>query len=100
MQSAGRKIVIQDSMHANKFEEQFPTIRISAKSVSELKVRNFNEFLLADCEFRVVGIEDREQISGDKEPFYTLELRKIGMREKPAEEMTSEEILKKVEEDQ
>ena len=100
MQSTGEKKIILDSMYQNKFEEVFPYLWVSTKSVPELKVKNFNEVFLAETEFRVDGIEDREQSNGDKVPYYRLELRKMGMKEKPSEEMTAEEILKKVEEEQ
>jgi len=100
MQSTGRKVIINDSMYQNKTEEQYPVVEVSAKSVPELKVKNHNQMFSAEVEFRVCGIHDKDLPNGDKETFYSLELRQLGMKEKSPEEMTSGEILQKVEEEQ
>lgn len=100
MRPTGRKEIVIDSMYQNKTREVFPTTEVSVNNVPELRVKNWNEIFLADTELRVVGIFEREKPNGDKETFYRLEIRQFGVKDKDVDEMTPEEIIKKIEEKQ
>lgn len=100
MHSAGRKIIQADSPYQNKVEEVFPIVSVYTTNAPELRAKNMNEMFEADSQFRVVGIEEMDKGNGDKEIVYRLEMRQFGIKHKDVEEMTPDEVLKKIEEKQ
>jgi len=89
-----------DSIYANKTKNVYRETEISANRVPDLKVKNWNEIFPMEVTVRVVGIEERD-VGGDKrETFYRLEIRQAGTKEKNPDEMSSDEILTKIEEEQ
>ena len=88
------------SMYQNKVKEIFPHTRISAKRVTSLATKLHNEIFQMTMTVRVAGIEDEDTGGGEIEPIYDLEIREASVKRKVPEEMTAEEIQKKIEEEQ
>lgn len=98
--STGIKVKVDDTLYQNKEVEQFPTADISADRVPDLKPKNQNQIFQALVTMRVKGIEERNIGGDNRETFYTLELREMGVVDKDLEDMTAEEIEARIEEKQ
>lgn len=100
MYSTGKKEIINDSMYAQKMEETFPSVTISARSVQSLLPKKYNESFPMNIDVRVISIEEQEVGNGNKETFYKLEVRAADIAEKTVDEMSPDEIKRSIEEDQ
>jgi hypothetical protein len=100
MDSTAIKQRILDSPYQNKVEDKYPEVEISSDMVRDLRTKNINEIFSMNIVVRVVGITERDIGGGKKHHFFNLEIREAGATDKTPDEMTPEEILKKVEEKQ
>jgi len=89
MKSLGVKYSTDASMVQSKYAESYPTAYISSKQLPELLAKKHNEVFNMTVQVRVIGI------NGEK-PNYHLAILKAGMDDKPAEEMTPEEIMARI----
>ena len=99
MESAGRKVT-NHNMLQGKFTEIFPEVELSAKQIKGLLAKSHNEMFGMQMQVRVTGIREYESGDGSKETFYTVEIKEADVESKAQEDMTPEEILARIEEDQ
>ena len=93
MENVGKKVIINEpSVVAEKVEEFYPTVTISADRAEALKQKKFNALFPLNAVVRIVGIND-----SNGETNYTLEVREIEVLNKKTEDMSPEELREHIE---
>jgi len=96
--STGERIIHNEPTYQQKVEMVYPKLEISSGKVKDLELKGINARFPMNIVVRVAGIEERDIGGDNKENFYLLEVEQAGVAAKATDDMTSDEVRSKIEE--